>query len=262
MALFDEIFNRASIYQMLFFNVKAVLEYPTLSELEKNNKPMYDSWLKIMDGKTKNLDERERNSTFDQLYAKYAVEYPEYSKIVAITYATLYSENGEMKRDFKNIVNLDESLVINTFFDVLKSLSNDTKTMSNLTASLCGHDIRNYDIPLLIKRHMLKNGKESDKELPLILKKILNIKPWENGLVDTSNVWKFSGYGDNDNSLEFISNFLGLKKNMSLLTNDELSKYYWNNIYDKPDEVLKFLGLQSANQTNLVIQLVKELRTY
>lgn len=44
MALFDDVFNKASIYDMLFFNVKAVLEYPTLHDLEEKNPALFKRW--------------------------------------------------------------------------------------------------------------------------------------------------------------------------------------------------------------------------
>ena len=46
------------------------------------------------------------------------------------------------------------------------------------------------------------------------------------------------------------------------MENNDLSKYYWDNIDDKEKETLDFVALQSATQTNLVIQLINELRQY
>jgi len=57
-----------------------------------------------------------------------------------------------------------------------------------------------------------------------------------------------------------IADFLKLKKSVDLLPLDELSKYYWNNINTDSKETLDFIALQSATQTNLVIQLINELR--
>ena len=36
--LFNDVFNTSAIYQMLFFNIKSVLIYPTLDELKDKNK--------------------------------------------------------------------------------------------------------------------------------------------------------------------------------------------------------------------------------
>lgn len=44
MELFEEVFNKASIYDMLFFNIKAVLEHPTLADLQEKNPALCERW--------------------------------------------------------------------------------------------------------------------------------------------------------------------------------------------------------------------------
>jgi len=199
----------------------------------------------------------------NRVYEENAVNYHEFCRIVAISYASLYSENGQVKRDFKKIVNLDESLVIATFMDVLYQLSSDgIASTPQFFPSLCGHNIIEYDIPLLIKRFLLINGKsEQKKQLPYLLKRSLTLKPWDADIVDTVNVWKFNSHNNNV-PLMVMSDFLGLKKTVDVLTNSELSRYYWENIDEKPKETLDFMSLQSATHTNIAIQLMNELRQY
>lgn len=244
MELFDNVFNKASIYDMLFFNVKSVLLYSTLDELKSENKPMYENW--------KYISELEFGGV-DSFYQDHAINYPEYSRIVAITYATLFIKDGEIKRDFKKIVNDDEKLVIESFMDELRILP----TGSTI---LCGHNIISDDIPRLIKRYLILNKDNENKEIPKILKRTLTLKPWEGTVIDTSNVWKFNGY--NIMPIMLIADFLGLKKTVDILPANALSKYYWDNIENDSKQVLEFIGLQSATQTNLTIQLMNELRYY
>lgn len=268
MALFDDVFNKASIYEMLFFNLKSVLIYPTLNDLKEKNPTLYERWKYLSKSKYGgDFDTNYINGSIDEtykhlqsIYEDNAPYYAEYSKIVAITYASLYSENGTLKRYFKKIVNGDEANVISQFLDVLNELSSDgVKSQPQFFPMLCGHNIISYDIPFLIKRY-IKNRELilNIKQLPLILKRSLNVKPWESGIIDTINVWKFNGY---DNMpLMLIADFLELKKKVDLLPLPELSKYYWDNIEKNPEETLEFISLQSATQTNFVIQLMNELR--
>jgi len=270
MALFNEVFKKASIYEMLFFNIKSVLEHPTLNDLKINNPALYERWkyisknkfnCEIIDGS----DEKSLADAFDthqivRVYEEKAIYYPEFSKIVVITYAELYAENGQLKRHFQKIANENEIVVIETFIDLLHQLSIDGINSSpNYFPMFCGHNIINYDIPLLIKRYLLYRDKfETSKELPFILKNCLNAKPWESVVIDTVNVWKFNG---NDYTpLMLIADYMGLKKSVDLIPLPELSKYYWKNVGEKPTETLDYLALQSATQTNLVIQLMNELR--
>lgn len=254
---FDEVFNASAIYDMLFFNVKAVLIHPTLKELEEKNKPMFNRWNYIAETKynASVVDEKYAQ----QIYEKNAVSHPEFNKIVVITYGNLYKDNdsNEVKRYLKKISGHDEANVIEQFMEVLNVVSSDG-SKSDSYPTIGGHNIISYDIPLLIKRYIANRNSISIKRLPYILKRSLNIKPWETGLMDTVNVWKFNGY--DYSSLMLIADFLGLKKNIDLMTNSELSKYYWENIASKPDETLDFIGKQSATQVNLVIQLLNELR--
>ena len=268
--LFENVFNKASIYEMLFFNVKSVLIYPTLKDLEEKNKLLFNDWKYL--SKTKygfDMDVihaiagtmTDETPIYSQkIYEENAPNYPEYSKIIAITYAMLYSENGTLKRSLKKFADEEEHHVLEQFMDVLHQLSRDgVQSNPQYFPMLCGHNIINHDIPFLIKRFIVnKNKFEINKELPLILKKSLSVKPWESGIIDTINVWKFNGY--DYISLMLIADFMGLKKTIDLLPNNELSKYYWNNVIEKPEETLEYISLQSATQTNLVIQLMNELR--
>jgi hypothetical protein len=60
--------------------------------------------------------------------------------------------------------------------------------------------------------------------------------------------------------LMLISDFLGLKKTVDLLPLDEVSKQYWEMVGTDEEKALEFISLQSATQTNLVIQLMNRLR--
>lgn len=252
MALFDEVFNRASIYELMFFNLKSVLIYPTLDELKEKNPLMFERWKYLSETKFSDL------TISDVTYEQKAIYYPEYTRIVAITYASLYTENGQLKRFFKKIVNEDEYTVIATFMDVLHQLSSEAKKSTpNFFPVFCGHNITNFDIPLLIKRFLIYRDKFEDKRLPLILKRVLNTKPWESDIIDTVNVWKFNG--NNYTPLLLIADYLGLKRTVELEALPDVSRAYWKTVKDNPEKALDDISLQSATQTNLVIQLINEL---
>lgn len=269
MALFDDVFNRSAIYDTLFFNIKGVLQYPTIKELEEQNKVMYERWKYL--SKTKydhDIDtfygtaggvKDETPECAQKIYEENAVYYPEFSRIVVITYAKVFIEKGKLKRTLKRVANDNEEIVIATFIDELKQISSDSsRSTPQVFPTLCGHNIISYDIPMLIKRFLVNRNNLPDNQLPYILKRVLNIKPWESGLMDIVNVWKFNGY--DYMPLMLISDFMGLKRTTDLLSLPEFSKYYWENIKTNPEETWEFVGLQSATQTNLVIQLLNELR--
>ena len=261
MALFGEVFNKTAVYGMLFINVKGVLLYPNLDELEKNDPALFERWKYLSQSKYGMMvNKAVTGAEGENVYQKKAILYPEYCKIVAITYATLYAEDGKLKRFIKKIVNDDEVFVIETFMNVLHEISSDgNQSTPQVYPTLCGHNILAHDIPFLIKRYIVNRDKMSDDlTLPYLLKRALDIKPWESGIVDTVNVWKFNGF--THTPLMLIADFMGLKKKTDLLPHEELSQYYWNNIKNDPEKTMQFIELQSGTQTNLVIQLMNKLR--
>ena len=258
MELFEEVFNKASIYDTLFFNIKAVLEYPTTNDLKTKNPALYNRWLYL--AKTKFTENDLMDMEYmEKMYQEEAIFHPEFCRILTITYAKLQLEDGKIRRYFKKIANEDEYMVIATFMDVLHQLSSDAvNSTPQYFMTMCGHNINGYDIPLLLKRFILHRDKFENKLLPLMLKKALASKPWEGAVVDTVNVWKFGG--NSYTPLMLIADFIGLKKTVDLEPLPEVSKHYWQMVQDKPEEALEYVALQSATQTNLVIQLMNELR--
>lgn len=259
MGQFNTIFNKASIYEMFFFNVKAVLIYPTLNDLTTNVE-LYNNWIKLSKFKY-GLNDNSSQDDLNATYLEYAPNHTDYVKIIAITYATLYLEDGKIKRFFKKIINNDESSNIEHFFDVLNQISSDgVASQPQYFPTLCGYNIINYDIPLLLKRFLVyrDNINENNKKIPYILKRCLDTKPWNSDIIDVMNLFKFNGY--DGMPLSLIINMLNLKKKDDLLSNADLSKYYWENINVDVDKTLEFVSLQSAIQTNACIQIVNELR--
>jgi hypothetical protein len=256
-ALFDDVFNRSAIYDTLFFNVKAVLIHPTLQELEANNKPLFERWQYLANTKyNANIVDSKHLQT---IYENNAPYYPEYSRIVVISYAKLLIEDGKIKRTLKKIANDNEEIVLATFMEELHQISSDgSRSTPHVYPILSGYNIISYDIPMLFKRFIANRSKLDNKSIPYILKRALNIKPWESGLMDVVNVWKFNGF--DIMPLMLIADYMGLKKTTDLLPIPEFSKYYWEHIKTEPDKTWEFIGLQSVTHVNLVIQLLNELR--
>ena len=253
--LFDDVFHPERIYEMLFFNIKPVLIHSTLGKLEAENKPMFERWNYF--AKIRYSEKYSADTNPEIIYKENAVYYPEFTKAVAITYGTVYVENGTRKRYMKKIVNENEFIVLETFMDELYQLSsNAIQSSPQYFPILCGHNIISHDIPFLVKKHIFYRDK-FDKKIPLILKRSLGIKPWESGIIDVVNVWKFNGF---DNMpLMLIGDYLGLKKTVDLLSLNEVSEKYWELAETDIEKALDFVSLQSATQTNMVLQLMNTL---
>jgi len=247
MELFGKVFNASTLYDVIFVNIKSVLTYPTLEALKKENNSLY-SYIETIDS---------LNS--EAYYYKNAINCHELLKIVGITYGYIHLENGKPKRVFNEIFNNDEYLNIVTFIDVLTQLSKSP------SISLGGYNISNYDLPILIKRLLYyktikdDNNKINDIKLPEILKKFLDSKPWDSNIIDTATVWKFNGI-DFSKNLELVSFNLNLDNKSKILSNKELSDYYWENCEKDMVGTLNFIKKQSFIINNMSINILKELR--
>lgn len=253
------IFNKDVIYNTIFFNIQSVTEYGDINDFEKDDPEKYDTWKRMAEKRY--ASQLSGGEYLQTLYLDKACFLPEFSKIVAITYATFgTNENGKLVRDLKKIVGKTEFDLINEFCAMLDVSYSVTHQARQNPYNLCGHNIIGHDLPLLIKR-IIKYRKEFGNKLhkmPQLLKHYLNAKPWDSNVIDTLNIWKFNG--TDFISLNLVADFMGLKKNVLLLSKDDINKIYWAGIDDDKGSTMEEIELQSKNYTGVITQLVVELR--
>jgi hypothetical protein len=230
---------------MVFLSIDSVLQYPTLDDLKYNNMGLYNNWINIEISNDYGADS----------YQLKALRYPEYNKIVSIAYGIVNLVNGEIKRKFTKFANNTESFIIENFIDYLNNFDQNTNNI------FCGFGLTKNRFPLLIKRILLNKKDLMDGvQIPVILKKILSTKPWENNnAIDIDDLWKFNGMYTN--SITSISSFLNFKTNAAIMSDYDISNYYWNNVSNDEDNTIATIALQSVNKVNIAMQLMNEFRT-
>lgn len=261
MEMFDILFNKASIYEMLFFNIKSVTKYPNFQEFKKNEPEFSKQWEFIAKTKYNTTSIDEIPEAMDDCYRNKAIYYPEFSKIVAISYATVEAKDNKLKRNLKRIVSHNEFEVISGFHSLLMKISSDgIRSTPQYFPKLCGHNVLTNDIPLFLKRIIMNRDLFETKEnlIPYILKNYLKSKPWDANIIDTLNLWKFNGVSNTP--LSIISDSMDLKRTTTIDEMGDLSVTYWNLKEKNEEESLEYVGLQSATQTNLSVQLFNEMR--
>lgn len=160
--------------KLLFFDLETVgieQDYKTL----KKNKPelaklfeSYQNWI------VKRFPEEEGNSVEEMFYNKAAL-IPEFAKIIVASFA-FYAPDGNIH---KQTFSSDQEI------EVLQEIKNLLTKVGKLDFYLCGHNIKNFDIPMMGKR-MIINGMKPPSILPQY-----DTKPWEMRAVDTMEIWKF-----------------------------------------------------------------------
>lgn len=203
-------FNKP-ISKILFFDLETVgleKDFQTLKEKYPELATQfgkYEDWFKKRYPEDKDL-------TIDELYLSKAALLPEFGKIVVASFGFV-TPDGEIK--------------IQTFAtDDEKTLLTDVKSLLNkvnkLDFSLCGHNIKLFDIPMVCKR-MIINGIKPPSILPAF-----DTKPWEVKAIDTKDFWQ---YGNNFSiaTLELMCASLGVDSSKTGEVNgSKVHEHYWN----------------------------------
>lgn len=144
-------------------------------------------------------------------YKRNAPLLAEYNTIICISYAVV-NDSGTYNPGRKTIVDTgsEEELVKIAAKILQKSHDNNMR--------ICGHNIRNFDIPVLVKK-MLKYRINIPQSINTADK-----KPWEVSFIDTSDLLK--GTGNTITSLHDATYLLGIETPKDDLHGDQVSDYY------------------------------------
>lgn len=152
------------------------------------------------------------DKTKQEIFVNRSALVPEFCKIVCVSMGFV-DPKGETK--MQTFFNSDEKTL-------LTDVNNLLKRVDKLGFILCGHNIKNFDIPVLAKR-MLVNGVRPSSILPTY-----ETKPWDVKAIDTKEVWQYGQFGTIC-SLELMCISLGIEssKNMEI-TGNKVHDAFWN----------------------------------
>jgi predicted PolB exonuclease-like 3'-5' exonuclease len=168
------------ITKILFLDIETVGGCADYQSCIKTNPRVAEQFDKYFDWFLKRFpedkewgDDRTVEEHMDIVFKKRAALVPEFAKIVCVSMAFVL-DNGETK--MQTFSGDDEH-------ELLIQVRNLLDRTHKLDFYLCGHNLKNFDIPMLAKR-MIINGIEPSKILPSY-----DTKPWEVKAIDTKEVW-------------------------------------------------------------------------
>jgi len=173
--------------KILFLDIETVGGCRDYQECVKSNPRVAEQFDKYFDWFLKRfpedkIEDNTRTLTVEEhmdiVFRKRAALVPEFAKIVCVSVAFVL-DNGETKK--QSFYGDDEYELL---MDVKKLLDRCHK----LDFYLCGHNLKNFDIPMLAKR-MIINGIMPSKILPSY-----DTKPWEVKAIDTKEIWQYGAY--------------------------------------------------------------------
>ena len=223
--------------KILFIDIETVgieADYPTL---EKKNPKLaelfsnYESWFK------KRFPE-DIDISLDQLFQTRTALVPEFARIVTVCLG-IVDQSGK----FKTTVFSDEnerSLLI----ELRKTLFR----CGELGYFLCGHNVKNFDIPMMAKRMIINNI------LPPKIFPTYDTKPWEIKAIDTRDVWQYGQYAS-ISTLDLMCGVMGVESSKS----DEMDGSRVHEVFYKEKNIDK-INTYCEKDVQVLYEVVKKLQ--
>ncbi len=179
--------------------------------------------------------------TPEELYEKAGI-YAEFGKIICISTAIFHEVDGQLKLRVKSFFGDDEKVLLDEFARML-----DRYTAKKSAGHICGHNIREFDVPYVARR-MLING----LKLPSLLD-LAGKKPWEVYHLDTMALWKFGDY-KHFTSLALLARIFGIPTPKDDISGADVAKVYWE------DKDLGRIKTYCEKDTITVARLMQKFR--
>jgi len=187
---------------VLFIDIETVPAQPAFDQLSGRLQ-------KLWERKADRLKSNESDTPVS-LYARAGI-YSEFGKIICIS-AGMFRQN---KFRIKSYANDDEAVLLSGFSSLLNQHFYKQEHL------LCAHNGREFDFPYIARRLMV-NG----MRIPSILDNS-GKKPWEIGLLDTMDLWKFGDY-KNYTSLELLAAIFDIPTPKDDIDGSMVADVYWN----------------------------------
>lgn len=177
-----------NLENVLFLDIETVPMVPTYDELPLTYRKHWDRKADFMP--------RRPEDTPKDMFARAGI-FSEFGKIICISVGFMKYVDGKNTFKLKSFFGDDEKQLLTEFCEMLSKHGNRKEPL------LCGHNIKEFDIPYISRRLMI-NGIKFPALLDLAGK-----KPWEVAHLDTMELWKF---GDHKNytALELLATIFNI----------------------------------------------------
>jgi hypothetical protein len=228
------------ITKILFMDIETVGGCPNYDVCSNLNPIVADQFDKYFDWFLKRFPEdlEINDDQKNKVFSTRAGLIPEFAKIICVSFAFVL-DNGEVRK--QTFANDDEYQLL---LDVQKLLLKCGK----LDFWLCGHNLKNFDIPMLAKR-MIINGLMPPPILPSY-----DTKPWEIKAIDTKEIWQYGAY-TSIGSLDLLCSTMEIPTPKDGEVNgNKVHEEYW----DKQN--LKGISEYCEKDVDVLIQIIKKFK--
>jgi hypothetical protein len=232
------------ITKILFLDIETVGCCPDYEVCQNLNPDMADQFNKYFDWFLKRFPEDNQlgmeslSQQMNEVFKKRAALVPEFSKIICVSMAFVL-DNGEVKKQTFSGDNEKE---------ILTQVQKLLVRCGNLDFFLCGHNLKNFDIPMLAKRMIINNL------LPPSILPSYDTKPWEVKAIDTKEIWQYGSY-TSIGSLDLLCTCLGIDSPKDgEITGDKVHKSYWD------DNKLTQIAQYCEKDVKVLVDIIKKLK--
>ena len=197
------------IRSVLFLDIETVSRAKSFNDLD-------ETWQELWTQKHNTFFSNDESPEVS--YQNRAAIYAEFGKVICVSlgFFSRDKESGEDVFRTKSFFESDEKALLRS----LASLMNKSFPDHN-DWQLCGHNVREFDVPYLCRR-MMANG----VPLPDLLD-ISGRKPWELNVIDTMQLWKFGDY-KNFTSLKLMAATFGIPSPKDDIEGKDVGRVYWH----------------------------------
>ena len=225
------------ITKILFLDIETVGGCPDLESCERFSPEIAEQFEKYFDWFQKRFPE-DNGLSIEEVFKKRSSLVPEFAKIVCVSMAFVM-DNGDVKK--QTFSGDDEKVLLTQVRSLLDRCH-------KLDFYLCGHNLKNFDIPMLAKR-MIINGILPSKLLPSY-----DTKPWEVKAIDTKEIWQYGSY-TSIGSLDLVCSTMGIPTPKDgEITGDKVHHAYW--VEQKLPQIAEYC----EKDVDVLVEFIKQLK--
>ena len=199
-----KILRDINLSRVLFIDIETVPSTADFSDLPEDIAGLWD--------KKSNYFRKEGEGPAD-VFNRAGI-YAEFGKIICISAGFLRGSADSMSIRIKSFFGDNEKEILEDFSVLLNNFT------EGKDALLCAHNGKEFDFPYIARRMLI-----NDLRIPLILDNA-GKKPWEIGLLDTMELWKFGDF-KSFTSLNLLTRLFGIPTPKDDIDGSMVSQVYW-----------------------------------
>ncbi|MDP4239845.1 MAG: 3'-5' exonuclease [Bacteroidota bacterium] len=200
------------LQKIMFLDIETVPQTSDFSELPEELAHLWEDKFAVIQ---KRMPEKyKEETTAAEAFNTSAGIYSEFGKIVCISVGFIHFQGNEMCFRTKSFSGTDEKKLLSDFLLLI------TKFCTTKEHTLCGHNIKEFDIPYICRRILI-----NELKLPPIFQ-ISGKKPWEISFIDTLELWKFGDY-KNYTALKLLTAVFGIPTPKDDIDGSQVAHVYY-----------------------------------